>query len=848
MKKIRLPPPASNHAATILICLSITLPCSALDVNVRDAPYNATGNGTTNDRVAIQNAINAVIAANGGTVTVPAGTYLTGDLQLGSHVTFVIAQNATLVQSQNQDDYAHRPTLGRWRNAAGINWDGWACQNYPLIYAGSGCRNVKITGTGTIRKTYAGDDNTSIHNFCIAFFDVDTFEISNITITNLTSYAMHPIRCRTGLISNVHITNPLSCCYNSDGVSLNNCQNVRVTGCDMTDRDDGIYVWSSYADPRRSAWWNTDTPQPSCNIEIDHNNVIQETNGSGFSFFPWGAGAPDPRLVEISNVNVHDNNLTGGASWGAACRLQLAGVTGNSNSPMKDITFSNNTYSAGAYGTINFDNGFIITNFNPDFNLHSPSAFQNAGFENQGHCYWSLRPNTDPASAGAKNDAVGQTGSWYGFIDKLDKGDARIFEGLYLTTGTYDFSARVQSSGVDAFLSVRKGANDSLMAGLICSNTAWQSKKFTFRVSAAGNYLLGLERGNATSGWARMDDASIGAGTGTPIGPPASGPDVTPPQIISANAADSVHVTIEFSESVDQQDAEKAANYAIDRGITINSAILQSNLATVILTTSQLTRDISYTLTINAIRDRATQPNTIAANSKTAFQYSNGLTKIRYYPRTGWSSRMTGGVFEGTNGDKDAGPYTVISTIIAQPAENQWTEVTSLSNANQGFRYVRYRSPANSYANVAEIEFYRGATKLAGPLFGTAGSWNNSGNDYTRAFDGNTVTFWDYSQSDGGYAGMDLQSGATINRIARKDRGFKNDGIAVSVKEGRIIIANLDAGAMLSVYDTRGNMVLSSGVVSGMNIGTGIVLPAGRYLLRSTAKGRDEKQSVVVVR
>jgi Pectate lyase superfamily protein len=46
-------------------------------INVRLAPYNATGNGVTDDRAAIQRAIDA--AREGEVVFLPAGTYLVGD-------------------------------------------------------------------------------------------------------------------------------------------------------------------------------------------------------------------------------------------------------------------------------------------------------------------------------------------------------------------------------------------------------------------------------------------------------------------------------------------------------------------------------------------------------------------------------------------------------------------------------------------------------------------------------------------------------------------------------------------------------------------------------------------------
>lgn len=46
-----------------------------------------------------------------------------------------------------------------------------------------------------------------------------------------------------------------------------------------------------------------------------------------------------------------------------------------------------------------------------------------------------------------------------------------------------------------------------------------------------------------------------------------------------------------------------------------------------------------------------------------------------------------------------------------------------------------------------------GAVKLTGTAFGTSPAWNNGTDNYEKAFDGNTGTFFDYSQGNGGYTG-----------------------------------------------------------------------------------------------
>ncbi|MGA7901182.1 MAG: DUF4082 domain-containing protein, partial [Terrimicrobiaceae bacterium] len=102
------------------------------------------------------------------------------------------------------------------------------------------------------------------------------------------------------------------------------------------------------------------------------------------------------------------------------------------------------------------------------------------------------------------------------------------------------------------------------------------------------------------------------------------------------------------------------------------------------------------------------------------------------------------------------GPYTPIYSISARPLET-WSEV-SVNLAN--FRYLRYRGPNGSYGNVSEIEFYRGGAKLNGAGYGTPGSWNNAGNTFVKAIDGNVSTFFD-APADTAYVGIDTGSGGS---------------------------------------------------------------------------------------
>ncbi len=140
-------------------------------------------------------------------------------------------------------------------------------------------------------------------------------------------------------------------------------------------------------------------------------------------------------------------------------------------------------------------------------------------------------------------------------------------------------------------------------------------------------------------------------------------------------------------------------------------------------------------------------------------------TQARFAPRVGWESRMVGGQFQGSS---DGVTYTTLATITQAPADNQLTTLTFASPAS--YRYLRYLSPSGGYGNISEIEFDSGAgtsiAKISGIPFGTAGSWTNQGNDFTKAFDGSTGTFFDAPDpGTGDFVGIDREGAASSTAI-----------------------------------------------------------------------------------
>src|SRR5262245_48140035 len=102
--------------------------------------FGAVGNGTTDDSAAIKKAIAACEAAGGGTVNVPAGTYLTGPISLSSNMNLHLESGSKLLFT---DDFTKYPPV--W-----TRWEGVDCYGlHPLVFA-TKATNVSITGRGTL--------------------------------------------------------------------------------------------------------------------------------------------------------------------------------------------------------------------------------------------------------------------------------------------------------------------------------------------------------------------------------------------------------------------------------------------------------------------------------------------------------------------------------------------------------------------------------------------------------------------------------------------------------------------------------------------------------------------------
>ena len=280
--------------------------------NIKD--YDAVeGDSTVNNSAAINKAIIDCEKSGGGMVEIPEGQWYCGKIHFKSNVNLHLADDAMLIFSDNPQDYLP---------AVQSSWEGFECYNYsPLIYAFN-CKNIAITGKGTLKakmgtwtkwferspahleaskrlyhmaakgvpvekRQMAVGENHFRPQF-IQFNRCENFEIEDISIRNSPFWVIHLLHSKNGVLRGVNVSAHGS---NNDGVDPEMMQNLLIENCIFDQGDDAIAIKSA----RNQDGWRLNTPSKNivmrnCEIREGHQLTAIGSELSG----------------GIENVYVHD--------------------------------------------------------------------------------------------------------------------------------------------------------------------------------------------------------------------------------------------------------------------------------------------------------------------------------------------------------------------------------------------------------------------------------------------------------------------------------------------------------------------------------------------------------------
>ena len=278
----------------------------------------ASPSGTKLNTVLINKTIEKLNANGGGTLFFPAGKYLTGTIKLKSNITIELEAGATLLFSDNFDDYLPYVEMRH----EGIMMKSFS----PLIYAvdaeyitikgegkidGQGKKwwdeffrviiDLKNNGKRDINKYQTMWDQVNDAKVIGSEINEDYSEalqrrffrppfiqpircknvrIEGITIVNSPFWTVNPEFCENVTVDRVTIANPLS--PNTDGINPESCRYVHISNCHISVGDDCITLKSGRdLQARNLNAPNENITITNCTMLSGHGGVVIGSEMSG---------------------------------------------------------------------------------------------------------------------------------------------------------------------------------------------------------------------------------------------------------------------------------------------------------------------------------------------------------------------------------------------------------------------------------------------------------------------------------------------------------------------------------------------------------------------------------------
>lgn len=238
-------------------------------LRVSIADFGAVGDGIVLNTEAFTKAVSHLKAQGGGHLDVPAGIWLTGPIELESHIDLHLQRGALLVFSPDKRLYFEGEVEGRAKPCISAQ----KCTDISItgegIIDGNGkywryAKREKLSDTewkdllklgGTVSEdgklwfptglkgfqdlTDDPEKEEAVRQHLIIIKRCQRVLISGVTVQNSPKFHINPSQCTDVVIDGVTVRCPWNA-QNGDGIDIGNSRRVLVTGCSVDVGDDGI--------------------------------------------------------------------------------------------------------------------------------------------------------------------------------------------------------------------------------------------------------------------------------------------------------------------------------------------------------------------------------------------------------------------------------------------------------------------------------------------------------------------------------------------------------------------------------------------------------------------------------
>ena len=290
--------------------------------------FGGVGNGVAMNTQAFADAIASLEKQGGGKLVVPKGIWRTGPIELKSHIELNVVKDAVIVFDPDQDLYpiidtnfegldvrrclsplnatgAHdiAVTGGGIIDGSGEFWrevkhrkvsedqwkailkrGGYVPEDGSVWYPDEGYAKARATA-GSLNYPDPSLDEQEIKTFLrpvmVSFRECERVLLEDCTFQNSPCWNLHPLYCKDVIIKDITVRNP-HYSANGDGIDIDACENVILTGSSFDVGDDAICIKSGKdADGRRHARKCRNLIISDCTVYHGHGGFVIGSEMSG---------------------------------------------------------------------------------------------------------------------------------------------------------------------------------------------------------------------------------------------------------------------------------------------------------------------------------------------------------------------------------------------------------------------------------------------------------------------------------------------------------------------------------------------------------------------------------------